>query len=187
MRTGPTTGSPRGCLVGGMVAALAVAAHGAAGGGYPDSTELALLLLISTLTGWLATSGTARDGARAATLGRARATIFAQLALGQLGGHAVLSGLIDHSHAHPPQHLTAGYLPTGWMLVAHLIATVGCVVLIRLAERLYAVASSVVHAVSATVSVPRITEPIRWSNPGLRHYSFHPNGAIGPRAPPVSA
>jgi hypothetical protein len=202
MRPGPSTGSLRGCVVGGMAGALAVAAHGVAGGGFPDSAESALLLVVSALTGWAAGCGVVRlraprRGNRAlAAAGSGRAAVLGSLAIGQLAGHAVLSGLIDHSHTHAPGPTVVGvpqfdlppsYLPTGWMLVAHLVAALGCAALILLAERLYAVASSVIRAVSTAGSPARITGRSRWSNPIPRLYSFHPNGAIGPRAPPVSA
>ncbi|MFX0573384.1 hypothetical protein [Nocardia nepalensis] len=199
MRPGPSTGSLRGCAVGGMAGALAVAAHGVAGGGFPDSAESALLLVVSALIGWAAGRGVVRlraprRGNRAwAVTGSGRAGLLGSLAIGQLAGHAALSGLIGHSHTHHPGStvpqfdLPQTYLPTGWMLVAHLVAALGCAALILLAERLYAVASSVIHAVTAAGSPPEATGPIRWSNPIPRLYSFHPNGAIGPRAPPVSA
>ncbi|WP_433757943.1 hypothetical protein [Nocardia sp. CA-135398] len=172
------SGSPRGCLVGGLVGALAIAAHGAGGGGFPDSAESALLLVVSASMGWVAGQLWHTDG---------RWAVLGPLALGQLAGHAVLSGLIDHSHTHAAAPRLDPYLPTGWMLSAHLIATLGCVALILLAERLYALASSVIRAVSTAGSPLALTSPPRWSNPILRHYRFHPNGAIGPRAPPVSA
>ncbi|WP_433729452.1 hypothetical protein ACQP0C_00380 [Nocardia sp. CA-129566] len=189
MRPGPSTGSLRGCLVGGTVGALAIAAHGVAGGGFPDSAESALLLVVSALTGWAAAYGAGSwRGSRAPSAPNAVA-VLGPLAIGQLAGHAVLTGLIDHSHTHDPSStdLPRSYLPTGWMLVAHLIATLGCVALILLAERLYALASSVIRAVSTAGSPPEITDPIRWPDPGLGQYSFPPKGAIGPRAPPVPA
>ncbi|MFI6368619.1 hypothetical protein ACIBG0_38555 [Nocardia sp. NPDC050630] len=179
MSSGQPSGSPRGCLVGGMVGALAIAAHGAAGGGFPDSTESALLLLVSALSGWAAGRLRQRSDRRWAVLGA--------LALGQLAGHAVLSGLIDHTHTHTGAPQLEPYLPSGWMLSAHLIATLGCVALILLAERLYAMASSVIRAVFANGSPLVLASPVRWSDPLPRRYRFHPNGAIGPRAPPVSA
>ncbi|MFI6777099.1 hypothetical protein [Nocardia sp. NPDC050412] len=179
MSPGQPSGSPRGCLVGGTVGALAIAAHGAAGGGFPDSAESALLLLVSALTGWAAGRLWQGTDGRWAVLG--------PLALGQLAGHAVLSGLIDHTHTHAAAPQVDRYLPTGWMLLAHSSATLGCVALILLAERLYGMASSVIRAVSATGSPLVLTRPVRWSDPVPRPYRFHPNGAIGPRAPPVSA
>ncbi|MEV4124817.1 hypothetical protein [Nocardia sp. NPDC049707] len=180
MSPGQLSASPRGCLVGGMVGTLAIAAHGAAGGGFPDSAESALLLLVSALTGWAA--GRLR-------LGSGRSAVLGPLMLGQFAGHVVLSGLIDHAHTHTAVGAPRldPYLATGWMLAAHLIATLGCVALILLAERLYATASSVLRAISVTGSPFALTRPVRWCDPILRHYRFHPNGAIGPRAPPVSA
>lgn len=180
MSPGQLSGSPRGCLVGGMVGALAIAAHGAAGGGFPDSAESALLLLVSALTGWVA--GRLRFGI-------GRCAVLGPLVLGQLAGHAVLSGLVDHTHAHTAVGAPRldPYLPTGSMLAAHCIATLGCVALILLAERLYAMASSVIRAISTTGSPLAVTRPVRWPDPIRRQYGFPPNGAIGPRAPPVSA
>ncbi len=181
MSLGQLPGSPRGCLVGSMVGALAIAAHGAAGGGFPDSTGSALALVVSASAGWGA--GRLRPGAIAGW------ALLGPLALGQLAVHAVLSGLIDHTHIQTAADTSRldPYLPTGWMLPAHLIATLACVALILLAERLYAMASSVIRAVSAIGSALARTHPARWSDPDLRPYRFHPNGAIGPRAPPVSA
>ncbi|WP_433626226.1 hypothetical protein [Nocardia sp. CA-120079] len=179
MSTGQPSGSPRGCLVGGMVGALAITAHGAAGGGFPDSAESTLLLIVSALTGLAA--GRLHRG----TIGHW--AVLGPLTLGQFAGHAVLSGLIDHTHSHSAVPQLAPFLPTGWMLSAHLIATLGCAALILLAERLYALASSVIRAVSPAGSPLAVNRTLRWSDPILRHYRFHPNGAIGPRAPPVSA
>ncbi len=51
MSSGPSLGWPRGGLVGAVVGLLGVAAHGAAGGGYPDTAELALLLMVSAAVG----------------------------------------------------------------------------------------------------------------------------------------
>jgi hypothetical protein len=181
MRPRPSTSNLRGCLVGVMVGALAVAAHGAAGGRYPTSTDAALVLLVAAVAGYAATT---------LSLARGPMGVLGFLAAGQLAGHWALSGLLGHSHnsgAGALAHLSAAALPTDGMPAAHLIATLGCAALILLAERLYAVASSVIRAVLAEPGRPRITGPTPWSDLGLRGYRFHPNGAIGPRAPPVSA
>lgn len=155
-----------------LVGALAVAAHGVAGGGFPGSAELTLLMLIAALVGCAAN-----------VLARGRGSALGLLLVGQVASHFALAGLLGHEH---PAAATSP-LPTGWMLVAHAVATLGCAAVIAVTERLYAVASCAVRAVLAKPRSPRIAGPAHWSNPGLPHYRFHPNGAIGPRAPPVPA
>ncbi|MEV0296664.1 hypothetical protein [Nocardia sp. NPDC050710] len=163
----------RGGAVGATVATLAVAAHGIAGGGYPDSAEGALVLLLATVAG---------TAAAARPIGRGRLGMFGVLAAGQLICHVALSGLIGHGHAAP-----TGHLPGGWMLAIHGIATLACGALILLAQRLCDVASAVVLA---ALTRPR-SHPVHAfagrAETGLSPYRFHPNSAIGPRAPPVPA
>ncbi|MEV6428404.1 hypothetical protein [Nocardia sp. NPDC051463] len=181
MRTGPIAGSLRGCLVGLVVGALAIAAHGPAGGGYPDSAEAALVLLIAAAVGCAA----ARS-----PIARGRLGVLGLLAGGQLAGHWVLSEFLSHSHdssVGTAIQLPAAAPPTGWMLAAHAVATLGCAALIGSAERLYATASGALRTALAAPPRAAIADQARWANPGLRHYHFHPNGAIGPRAPPVPA
>ncbi|MFI7004037.1 hypothetical protein [Nocardia sp. NPDC050175] len=172
MPPSPSTGHLRGGLVGVLVGALAVAAHGSAGGGFPGSAELTLVLLVAALTGGAAN-----------VLARGRGSVLGLLMLGQLAGHVALSGLLGHEHAAA----ATDPLPSGWMLVAHAVATFGCAAVISITERLYAVASSAVRAVLAKPRLPRVVGPAHWSDPGLLYYRCHPNGAIGPRAPPVPA
>ncbi|WP_454194447.1 hypothetical protein [Nocardia sp. Marseille-Q1738] len=172
-------GRLRGGLVGALVATLAVAAHGAAGGGVPDSTELTLLLLIAAAVGSAAGMAPARSGP----------ALVGLLGLGQLASHAALSGLLGHDHAgHGTSSATmVPTLPAGWMLFAHALATLGCAVLIVLAGRLYTVASGALRAIFAPPRAARIGGAPHWPDPGLPPYRCAPNGAIGPRAPPVSA
>lgn len=165
----------RGGLVGVLVGVLAVAAHGAAGGGVPGSAESALVLLAAAVAGCAAELFAAGPGA-----------VFALLGLGQLASHLALSGLVGHGHAGAVA-ARGPVLPSGWMLVAHAVATVGCAVLISMAERLFGAVSGAVRAVLARPRPARVTGLARWSNPGLPHYHRAPNGAIGPRAPPVPA
>ncbi|WP_225730402.1 MULTISPECIES: hypothetical protein [unclassified Nocardia] len=168
MRPGPPTGQVRGCLVGAAVGALAVAAHGTAGGGLPNSAELTLLLLIAAAAGGVA-------GLRPAS----RGSVFGLLALGQFGGHVALSGMLGHeSHSSP--------LSTGPMLFAHIVATFCCAALILVVDRLYAVVSQAIRVALGVPRRSRVADRRRWADPGVPHYRFHPNGAIGPRAPPVS-
>lgn len=266
----PSTGLPRGGSVGALVGLLSVAAHGAAGGGYPDSPEFALLLTISVAAGCAAT-GFARNGAPCRTSaartpdrrrpgdrhrfgsgarrvvrrgkspggsgfwrpedaarhrdsvdrdsrhrsehgngrrrerllaagqlaahgsGRGAGRLLAALAAGQLGGHAVLAGLLGHTHGERASHIArgdapvAGFLPTGWMLGAHVLATVVCAVLIMAAERLYGI---ITRAVRAALNAPRnvpVARVSRWTDPSTPTYRFPPQGPIGPRAPPALA
>ncbi|WP_406268580.1 hypothetical protein OH799_24690 [Nocardia sp. NBC_00881] len=172
MRPQPITGHLRGGLVGALVGVLAVAAHGAAGGGFPGSAELTLVLLIAAAAGSTAGAVSAR---------RNPVAVVGLLGAGQLASHAALSGLLGHNHAGT----TESALPTCWMLVAHAIATLGCAALIVLAEALYTVASAALCTMLASPRA-RIVGTPHWSDPGLPAYRFHPNGSIGPRAPPVS-
>ncbi|MGQ4598835.1 hypothetical protein [Nocardia sp. R6R-6] len=172
-------GRLRGGLVGALVATLAVAAHGAAGGGVPDTTELTLLLLIAIATGSAAGMVSTRPGP----------ALVGLLGAGQLAGHAELSGssAFDHARHGITGATTVSILPAGWMLFAHVIATLGCAVLIVLAGRLYTVASGVLRALFAPPRAARIVGAPHWPDPGLPLYRCAPSGAIGPRAPPVSA
>ncbi|WP_063048434.1 hypothetical protein [Nocardia arthritidis] len=173
----PITGHLRGGLVGVLVGVLAVAAHGAAGGGAPGSTELTLLLLIAAL------AGAAAGAVRACPRPSVPAGL---LGAGQLLSHAALSVLLGHDHAGTGSTATASPLPTGWMLLAHIAATVGCAALIVLTERLYAAVSSVLRALSAPPRPARIAGSPPWPDPDLLPHRCAPLGALGPRAPPVS-
>ncbi|MFH5211129.1 hypothetical protein [Antrihabitans spumae] len=125
--TSPNTARIRGCVVGAFVGALAVAAHGSAGGGYPSGTALTLLVIVSGALG-----ATAATIARPGPLG-----IAALLAGGQLLGHYALSVTADHSHA--------GGFGLGAMALAHCVATVTSAFLIVVAERLLAVVTNVLR------------------------------------------
>ncbi|WP_431957474.1 hypothetical protein [Nocardia lijiangensis] len=206
MSSGPSTGWPRGGLVGALVGLLSVAAHGAAGGGYPDSPEFALLLTISAVAGYVATAGLTRSGAPHRRLWATRTPerkwprssvgtgpVIGALAVGQLGGHAVLAGLLGHAHGERASHIArgdaplAGFVPSGWMLVAHVFATLGCAALILAAERLYGIVTGAVRAVLGEPRRLPVARAGRWSDPTTSTYRFPPNGAIGPRAPPAFA
>ncbi|MEU6186676.1 hypothetical protein [Nocardia sp. NPDC047038] len=173
----PITGHTRGGLVGVLVGVLAVAAHGAAGGGAPGSTELTLLLLIAAGVG--SAAGTARACPRPSV-------VAGLLGAGQLLSHAALSVLVDHDHSGTTDTTTISPLPTGWMLLAHTVATVACAALIVLAERLSAAASGALRVILAPPRRMRIAGAPLWADPGLPPYRCAPLGALGPRAPPVS-
>ncbi|MEV6388300.1 hypothetical protein [Nocardia xishanensis] len=235
MNPGPGTGWPRGGLVGALVGLLSVAAHGVAGGGYPDSPEFALLLTVSAVAGCAATgfsrssdrSPTAigsdrlvarhsdrlgarfsarhsdrlgvrrsewlEDVRRRAGLAYAAGPVFGALAAGQLAGHAVLTGLIGHAHGERDAHIAlgdvplGGFLPTGWMLFAHLLATLVCAVSLLAAERLYGIVSSAVRAALGRPHHLPVARSSRWSDARTSIYRFPPHGPAGPRAPPAFA
>ncbi|MBY6351886.1 hypothetical protein [Rhodococcoides corynebacterioides] len=127
----------RGAAVGALTGALAVAAHATADGGEPDSTSLTLVALVSVGLGLLAsTVGTRRDG---------RMPVAGWLAAGQVIAHLVL--VLATGHAHPVG---------ARMLAAHAAAVAVGAVLIAAAERLAAVAGSVLRSVRF---VPRVPAP----------------------------
>ncbi|NEW44338.1 hypothetical protein [Nocardia cyriacigeorgica] len=182
MRSRPTTGSPRGFLVGASVGALAVAAHGLAGGGYPSSAELALVLIAASVTGLVAGALPWRRGP---------VPVLGVLAAGQVAGHGALTGIYGHEHAPSTSaplagELLGGYLPSGGMLLAHLGATLVCAALIPVAERLYGAISAALRVLLA----PPRTRVRQGSAPTfesvVRLPSFAPAGATGPRAPPLA-
>ncbi|MGI5222103.1 hypothetical protein [Nocardia sp. CA-290969] len=180
----------RGCVVGGATGALAVAAHGAAGGGYPTSTGAALLLLTALVTGWA--SGSVVPGMRSALTHRAAATgagIFGPLAAGQFAGHWALTGLTGHHTGADTaigESLSGGPLSTA-MFAAHLLAVLLCTLMIAAAERLYRAASAVVRALLTPMrDIPRALLAVAAAPAAAPRYRA-PNGASGPRAPPAPA
>ncbi|MBB5913721.1 hypothetical protein BJY24_002588 [Nocardia transvalensis] len=168
---------------------LVVAAHGWAGGGFPDSTALTLLLLIAVVGGTAVGLLPPRAGLRR------RAALFAVLASGQLAGHAVLAGTPGHDHggvsrhsAHVTDVLVGGvHLPTGWMALAHSLAALLCAVLIAAAGRLYDLVSQTVRALRSHPLPELPARAIRRPDTAARTDSFLRLGAIAPRAPPVPA
>ncbi|MGO4202844.1 hypothetical protein AB4Z09_14040 [Rhodococcus sp. TAF43] len=127
------TAALRGGAVGAAAAALAIAAHGIAGGGFPDSAALTLLFAscagVGVIVGGLP------------VLSRSRTALFAALAAGQGAGHLTLT-LASDAHAH------AG-VPAAAMLTAHAAATVVCASLVHGAERLYGPITHVLRTVLA--------------------------------------
>jgi len=104
-RTTSEAPAARGRLLAACSAALAVAAHGTAGGKLSDS---ALTLLLSAVLAW----GGAALARRGGLL-----TVIAALGTTQLAQHVLLTEVATHGHATPPFN--------GWvMLAAHAVATV---------------------------------------------------------------
>jgi hypothetical protein len=191
--TGDIGGSLRGMLVGLTVTALAVAAHGLAGGGYPGSAALTLLLLTAAGIGAIANLLPATAGMSS------RAALLAVLGGGQLAAHAALSvastgdsmgsmAMGDESTGAAGTFLAALHLPTGPMAIAHVLATLVCTALIVAAERLYGLVS---HTIRIIVGRARPIEshpgPGRWPAGSATSYRFLRAGALGSRAPPVPA
>ncbi|QLY31110.1 hypothetical protein [Nocardia huaxiensis] len=157
-------------LAGTAMAALAVAAHGQAGGGYPDSTGSTLLLLAAAAIG---------VGVSAS---RSPAALLALMAAGQPVGHVALSGLAHQGHSG-----TADFAMDGAMAGAHAAAAVAFAFLILVAERLYGVVSQAIRVVSTRpVGLPVRVGGTRWVRAAGRAKSLLGAWAAGPRAPPVT-
>ncbi|WP_459954828.1 hypothetical protein [Nocardia sp. IFM 10818] len=164
----------RGCLAGAVMAALAVAAHGWAGGGYPGSAGLTLLLLAAAAVGALVALLPVRHSP---------AAVPALMALGQPAGHVALSGLAHGGHGSG----AADFVVDGAMTVAHAIAAIAFAFLILIAERLYTVVSQALRVVSTRPAAgPVRAGSARWAHaaPVLRGRLVR--GGFGPRAPPVA-
>ncbi|MFD6893874.1 hypothetical protein ACFWB0_04890 [Rhodococcus sp. NPDC060086] len=159
MKTNPTL---LGGTAGVSTAALAVAAHGAAGGSIPTNPAVALLTAVAVGVGIV---GAGRPGTSPVAL----------LAAGQLGTHIVLSTLTD-GHLH----ISAS------MLVAHTVAVVGCALLIGIADRLYTACTSVVRRIRPwrpTVPAPAFLIPAVDTDP----YILRPlPSSISRRGPPAA-
>lgn len=165
----------RGCVVGAATGALALAAHGAAGGGYPASDGMALLLLTAVLSGFAA--GAAGGRVRWHSGFASGIGVLLPLAIGQGIGHWALTGLTGHH--------TAAAEPGSVMFAAHLIATLICAVAITAAEQLYRVASATLRVLLGPPrSRPRAPSRLAATLPATPGHRA-PSGASGPRAPPA--
>lgn len=137
----------RGLAVGSLTAALALAAHGAAGAALGSSAAAVLLALLA-----------AGVGALAGSLERAAepTVLVALLAAGQAIGHVMLA-VAGHSH---------GPSPGAAMLSAHLLAVVAGALLIAGAERLCRALSTVLAEGTARRLPPPVVWPIwTWTRP----------------------
>ncbi|CCQ14345.1 Hypothetical membrane protein [Rhodococcus sp. AW25M09] len=127
----------RGGAVGSVTAALAVAAHGMAGGGYPHGSALALLVVVSIGIGALT------------AIPRRSTVLLPALMGGQLLAHVALSltdmsgSMSEHQHS---------LLPSAAMIGFHAAASIVAGLLIAAAERLYGPITSVVRAVLALLA-----------------------------------
>ncbi|PTR28658.1 hypothetical protein C8K36_10319 [Rhodococcus sp. OK519] len=165
----------RGLAVAASVVALAIGAHGLAGGGVPQGMTL---LLLGGLAAVIAAAVIAVPA-----LATRRRWLVPVLATGQVLSHAALSLGDAHSGMHAGSHLT---LP---MLVAHSVAVVVCAVLIAGAESIGPRACAAMRRI-----LPRIvaTLPVRLE-PALPHVvadirPVHSSVQVGPiarRGPPA--
>jgi hypothetical protein len=137
----------RGGLLASSGAALAVAAHGLAGGGWPD-TGFTLLLTVL-----LAGAGTALADRR-----RGLPAILGALGAAQLGMHVLLSA------AHPHHAGVAAGLPWPGMTASHAVAVLLTAVLLAKAEAaVFAVAS----ALGALLPRRPLPAPVNTPRPGV--------------------
>ncbi|MDI9893445.1 hypothetical protein QM797_01795 [Rhodococcus sp. IEGM 1381] len=129
----------RGGAVGSVTAALAVAAHGIAGGGYPDGAALAMLVVVSI-------------GVGAMTAVPRRSTVLLPALMGgQLLAHMALSLRDMSGMSGGPLH-SHSLLPSTAMIAFHAAASVVAALLIAAAERLYGPITSIVRAVLALLT-----------------------------------
>jgi hypothetical protein len=147
-QSAPTRGVPRvlrGGLLAATAAALAVTAHGLAGGGWPDSGFTLLL------TALLAAAGTALAGRR-----RGLPTILGALAVSQLGLHLLLTDLDPHRGT--------GVVGVDWrvMTAAHAVAVLlTALVLTRAEAAVFAVAAALAAVLPRRLASGPVTTPPR--------------------------
>lgn len=125
--------SLRGGAVGALTVALAVAAHGMAGGGYPSGSAGVFLLIVGIGIGAIATVPSPRSQP---------AAVFGGLMLGQVASHIALA-------VGNPTEMVHGHsiLPSPAMLGFHVAASTVAAVLVCVAESLYGPITSIVRAV----------------------------------------
>jgi hypothetical protein len=132
----------RGVAVGLLTAALAVAAHGAAGSGVPVGAAVVLLGVLAATIG-----GLALTIPRSADVG----VLLGLLAVGQVVGHVMLSAA-GHSHG-------ASVTASPAMVLAHAIAVLTGAVLIAACDRLCRAMSRAIAAAVRAVAAPISSGP----------------------------
>ncbi|UGT52686.1 hypothetical protein [Nocardia asteroides] len=199
MPTPQLTARLRGGGCGVLVGALAVAAHGIAGGAVPGSADLTLLLAVSLAAGTIA-GGFSR---------RAEPSVNARGRLDPSGVPARIIGAISSPLPRPAIALLSGqwashyalswspghhdgvdgfaHLPGAPMIAAHVLAAFACAALILVAERLYLAASGVVRALLRRPCPLVASRVSRWAGARLTVPVRRPKGARSPRAPPLFA
>lgn len=125
--------SLRGGAVGALTVALAVAAHGMAGGGFPAGSAWVFLAIVGLGTAAITTIPHSRVQLVAA---------FGGLFLGQMASHTAL--VVGNPHEMMHGH---SILPSPTMLGFHVAASAVSAALVCIAERLYGPITSIVRAV----------------------------------------
>jgi hypothetical protein len=144
-----TSGAPssasrfRGLAGGALTAALAAAAHGAAGGGVPSGATAAELGLLAATIGTLSATVVGGDRIRVQ---------LALLSAGQLLGH-VLLGTVGHHHGNAASPSAVA------MVIAHVVAVAGGAALIATAGYLCAALSRAVRAADPPAPLPVTAAP----------------------------
>ncbi|WP_156755440.1 hypothetical protein [Actinokineospora pegani] len=129
----------RGVLLGFSSTALAVAAHGIAGGGVPDT---AVTIVLAALVGWAGTGVADRHTGFVPTL----------LLLG--GGQATLHVLLSHvAVAHPGETAPGSVLPTPLMLALHVVALLLTALLLTRASAAFATAAAALTGLVRAIAV----------------------------------
>jgi len=144
-------------------AVLAIAAHGAAGGGMPSGAAAALLVAVAV--------GVGITGAHHPVL---PPTVL--LAAGQIASHVALSSVTDdHTHTTAP------------MIAAHVLAVAGCALLLGVADRLHSVCARTIRLASTplpTAAAPPAALPV---HPTMLHRGIVFPSTISVRGPPATA
>lgn len=137
----------RGLAVAGSVIAIAIGAHGLAGGGMPHGVTF---LLLGGVAAVLAAAVIAVPA-----LATRRRWLVPVLATGQVLSHSALSLGDAHAGMHSGSHLTAP------MLLAHSAAVVVCAVLIAAAERIGPRACAALRRILPRIlaALPVVLEP----------------------------
>ncbi|MFC9788833.1 hypothetical protein [Rhodococcus sp. NPDC127528] len=162
--------------VGAVTVAVAVAAHGIAGGGLPTSSALLLLVGVAAVL----SSATAAIP----VLRRGAAPLVPVLGAGQVGAHLCLSVVGGHHHVPSPAG-ASGQL----MIGTHLVAIAICAALIVAAERIGPRVDAALRAVAAALlaRIPAVELPRTWLPVADRHpvLASVGRGTEPRRGPPV--
>ena len=132
----------RGSAAGLLTAALAVAAHGSAGGAPTGSAVVLLAVLAATVGGLAATIAQTADAR----------VLLGLLASGQLAGHLMLSAA-GHGHHGPTSQAPA-------MLVAHALAVAAGAILIAAGDRICRAVSRAVRVAERASGAPVACRPV---------------------------
>jgi hypothetical protein len=171
-----TPSSRAGLLRGGFVGIcsvlVTVIAHAAGGGGVPEGSTLAELIVVCATLG--ASIGTINPSGRRSKA----ALVVAALCAGQTLGHLTLTVIGGHHHT--------GQLLTAPMLTVHVVAALALGLLIGAVEHFYVVCSSVLswlRLFATAVGTPSVTSTRRYSNIVVVEPVLLRAG-LGMRAPP---